>query len=93
MSRDHLRFVIDNYHLLGLAIPDKNSLKYIITAALTPNDREMTEEEKGAWITDKFDLLEKNLSDRIRMNTEFGADTSVLVEEILRKVTTLEKKR
>ena len=44
MSRDHLRFVIDNYHLLPLAIRDKSSLKYIITAALVPEDREMTDE-------------------------------------------------
>lgn len=85
MTRDHLRFVIDNYHLLPLAIRNKSSLKYIITASI-PEDKEMTEEEKGAWISDKFDALEKLLMDKVNKNAEYGIDTNLMVGEILRKV-------
>merc|ERR1712070_379869 len=93
MSRDHLRFVIDNFHLLSLAIKDKSSLKYIITAALVPKEKEMTDEEKGFWITEQFKKLEKSLADKIHKNTEYGSDTSILVEEILKKVNEAERAR
>ena len=46
----------------------------------------MTDREKGAWITEQFEELEKKLSDKITKNTELGSDTSVLVEEILKRV-------
>lgn len=32
MIRDHLNFVVDNWHLSGLAFSDKKKIKYIITA-------------------------------------------------------------
>lgn len=54
MSRDHLRFVCDNYHLLPLAIQNKDRVKYIITTALAAGDEELTDEQRGAWITSKF---------------------------------------
>lgn len=44
MTRDHLRFVVDNFHLLPLAIPDKSTLKYIITSSLVPEEKEMSDE-------------------------------------------------
>ena len=46
----------------------------------------MTEEEKGAWISDKFDALEKLLMDKVNKNAEYGIDTNLMVGEILRKV-------
>jgi len=32
MIRDHLKFVLDNYHLLNVAFSDIKNVKYIITA-------------------------------------------------------------
>jgi hypothetical protein len=45
MSRDHLRFVVLNWHLIRLAIPDPVQLKYIISATTVPPAGEMTAEE------------------------------------------------
>jgi hypothetical protein len=45
MSRDHLRFVVLNWHLIRLAIPDLVQLKYIISATTVPPAGEMTDEE------------------------------------------------
>ena len=32
MTRDHLRFVVDNWFLIDIAFKGKKNLKYIITA-------------------------------------------------------------
>lgn len=37
--RDHLKFVLDNWHLMDIALKDKTSMKYII-AALAVDDSE-----------------------------------------------------
>ena len=32
MTRDHLKFVMDNYHLMNFAIKNVKRVKYIVTA-------------------------------------------------------------
>lgn len=38
MVRDHLRFVMDNWMLLGVAFPDKSNINYIIAAMSASDD-------------------------------------------------------
>lgn len=40
MAKDHLYFVMDNWHLINLAFKDKASIKYIITAFFAEDEDE-----------------------------------------------------
>lgn len=84
MSRDHLRFVIGNYHLIRIAFPRPDDLKYIISATTAHVSTEISDEERRAYITDRIAKLEKNLSDKIRLNTEFNSEVSILTSEIFK---------
>lgn len=44
MIRDHLNFVVDNWHLSGLAFSDKKKIKYIITAFRANIENEQIEQ-------------------------------------------------
>lgn len=40
MLKDHLYFVMDNWHLINFAFKDKKSIKYIITAFFAADEDE-----------------------------------------------------
>ena len=54
--KDHLKFVLDNWHLMNYALKDKNSMKYII-AALYVDDLE-TQDGQFSHVKDEIKAID-----------------------------------
>ena len=72
--KDHLKFVLDNWHLMNYALKDKNSMKYII-AALYVDDVE-TQDGQFSNVKEEIKAIDQQsqenfnkLNSRITFNT------------------------
>lgn len=68
MIRDHLSFVVDNWHLLSYAIPERKRIKYIITAFNSEVENEQIEQLQNLKtsvdraLTDQTAMIERLLA-------------------------------
>ena len=44
--KDHLRFLLDNWHLMDYALKDKSQVTYIVTAFLVSNNEQKEDKIK-----------------------------------------------
>lgn len=83
MLRDHLRFVMDNWILIHVAVDYKN-LKYIVGAFQA--DEEGGDNEEITLIKENLDSMKNQMNDQFKKNAIMNRDTQLLVQDIQKRI-------